>query len=81
LILARTKAEIVFTSSSYLAPLLVRLAGIAAERGCDRMEWEVLDWNEPSIEFYRKLGAQSMDQWTKYRLAGEALQKLACEGG
>jgi len=57
--------------------LLARLARIAAERGCGRMEWEVLDWNESAIQFYKKLGAQPLDQWTKYRLAGEALQRLA----
>jgi GNAT superfamily N-acetyltransferase len=57
--------------------LLARLASIALERGCGRLEWEVLDWNEPSIQFYKKLGAAPMDQWTKYRLTGEALEKLA----
>jgi GNAT superfamily N-acetyltransferase len=56
--------------------LLKRLAGMAVERGCGRMEWEVLDWNEPSIEFYKKLGAVSMDEWTKYRLTGEAIKRL-----
>jgi GNAT superfamily N-acetyltransferase len=57
--------------------LLARLARIAAERSCGRLEWEVLDWNEPSIQFYKRLGAVAMDDWTKYRLAGEALEKLA----
>jgi len=57
--------------------LLRRVAQIAAERGCGRVEWGVLDWNEPSIQFYKKLGAVAMDEWTKYRLDGEALQKLA----
>ena len=57
--------------------LLARLARIATERGCGRVEWEVLDWNEPSIQFYKRLGAVAMDQWTKYRLTGEALEKLA----
>ena len=57
--------------------LLKRLAGIAAERGCGRMEWEVLDWNEPSIRFYKKLGAAPLHDWTKYRLTGEALNGLA----
>jgi len=56
--------------------LLRRLAAIAVERGCGRMEWEVLDWNEPSILFYKKLGAQPMDEWTKYRLTGDALSRL-----
>ena len=57
--------------------LLKRLAGIAAERDCGRMEWEVLDWNQPSIRFYKKLGAAPLHDWTKYRLTGEALNGLA----
>jgi len=57
--------------------LLKRLAKIAAERGCGRFEWEVLDWNEPSILFYKKLGAAPLDDWTKYRLTGDALDALA----
>jgi len=57
--------------------LLKRLAGIAVERRCGRMEWEVLDWNQPSIGFYKKLGAVAMDEWTKYRLTGEALESMA----
>jgi GNAT superfamily N-acetyltransferase len=57
--------------------LMVRVAQIARERGCGRMEWEVLDWNEPSIGFYKRLGAVPMDDWTKYRLIGEALEKLS----
>jgi GNAT superfamily N-acetyltransferase len=57
--------------------LLVRLARIAVERGCGRMEWAVLDWNEPAIGFYRKLGAAPNDDWTTYRLSGEALLDLA----
>ena len=56
--------------------LLQRVARIATERGCGRVEWGVLDWNQPSIEFYKKLGAAPRDQWTKYRLTGEALQRL-----
>ena len=60
--------------------LLIRLAEIAHERGCGRMEWEVLDWNEPSIQFYKKLGAEPMNEWTRYRLAGEALRVLAQRG-
>jgi GNAT superfamily N-acetyltransferase len=56
--------------------LLRALAGLAIERGCGRMEWAVLDWNEPSIGFYKKLGAVSLDDWTTMRLTGEALQKL-----
>jgi GNAT superfamily N-acetyltransferase len=57
--------------------LLKHLARIATERGCGRVEWGVLDWNQPSIEFYKKLGAVPMDEWTKYRLTGEALERLA----
>lgn len=57
--------------------LLKRVATIARERGCARLEWGVLDWNQPAIGFYKKLGAVPMDQWTKYRLTGEALKNLA----
>ena len=57
--------------------LLKRLAAIAVERDCGRMEWAVLDWNEPSIGFYKKLGARPNEEWTVYRLAGEALHNLA----
>lgn len=56
--------------------LLFRVAAIARERGCGRFEWEVLDWNEPSIGFYKSLGAVPMDEWTKYRVTGEALERL-----
>jgi hypothetical protein len=59
--------------------LLAHLARLAVERGCGRMEWWVLDWNTPAIEFYRSLGARAMDEWTVYRLTGEALQRLAGE--
>jgi GNAT superfamily N-acetyltransferase len=57
--------------------LLARLARIAVERGYGRLQWSVLDWNTPSIEFYRSLGAVVMDEWTGYRLSGEALDRLA----
>ncbi len=57
--------------------LLVRLARLARERDCGRLEWWVLDWNEPSIGFYRKLGAVPMDDWTVYRISGTALEDLA----
>ncbi len=57
--------------------LLRRLASIALERDCGRMEWSVLDWNEPSIRFYRQLGAVPMDEWTTYRLTRDAMEKLA----
>ena len=60
----------------YGKALLVRLAGIAVERGCGRLEWSVLDWNKPSIDFYLSLGARPMDEWTVYRLDGAALEQL-----
>jgi GNAT superfamily N-acetyltransferase len=60
--------------------LLAHLAMIAANRGCRRMEWAVLDWNAPAIGFYRALGATPMDEWTVYRLAGDSLTALAAEG-
>jgi GNAT superfamily N-acetyltransferase len=61
----------------YGKELLSALARIAVERLCGRLEWSVLDWNEPSIAFYRALGARPMDEWTTYRLAGEQLKSLA----
>lgn len=57
--------------------LLSRLAAIAVERDCARLEWSVLDWNEPAIGFYKKLGARLMDEWTVMRVDGEALGALA----
>ena len=59
--------------------LLSALARIAVERDCGRLEWAVLDWNENAIGFYRRLGAQVMDEWTTYRLSGEPLAALASE--
>lgn len=59
--------------------LLARLAAIALERGCARLEWWVLDWNEPAIAFYRSLGARPMDEWTVNRVDGDALVTLAAE--
>jgi GNAT superfamily N-acetyltransferase len=61
----------------YGRALLIHLAKIARERGCGRMEWAVLDWNEPAIEFYRKLGAKTMDEWTVFRLTRDGIAKLA----
>jgi len=61
--------------------LLQHLAAIAMERNCGRMEWGVLNWNEPSIQFYKNLGAVPMDEWTKYRLTGKALERLATKAG
>jgi GNAT superfamily N-acetyltransferase len=57
--------------------LLARLAALAVERDCARLEWSVLDWNEPAIAFYRSLGAVAMDEWTVNRVTGEALAALA----
>ncbi len=57
--------------------LLTRLATIASERGYARVEWWVLDWNQPSIDFYRRIGAVAMDEWTVFRLTGPALERLA----
>jgi len=63
----------------YGKALLKRLAQIAAERGCGRLEWWCLDWNKSSIDFYRALGAEPMEDRTVYRIAGETLTKLAQE--
>jgi GNAT superfamily N-acetyltransferase len=57
--------------------LLQHLAQIAVARGCGRMEWSVLNWNEPAIRFYRSLGARPMDEWTVYRLTGSTLREVA----
>jgi GNAT superfamily N-acetyltransferase len=57
--------------------LLAAVARRAIERGCERLDWAVLDWNEPAIRFYRSLGAITLDHWTLYRLAGEALTATA----
>ena len=61
----------------YGKALLQELAGIAVERGCGRLEWACLDWNTPSIDFYRSVGAEPLDDWTTYRVTGETLRKLA----
>jgi GNAT superfamily N-acetyltransferase len=61
----------------YGRALLVELGKIARDRGCGRMEWAVLNWNEPAIKFYRALGAKPMDEWTVYRLTGEGINDLA----
>jgi GNAT superfamily N-acetyltransferase len=57
--------------------LLLHVAALANERGCGRLEWAVLDWNKPAIEFYRGLGARAMDEWTLYRVSGEPLAALS----
>lgn len=59
--------------------LLIELARLAVERGCARLEWAVLDWNEPSIGFYESLGARAMDEWTVMRVDGAALGALAVQ--
>ncbi|MGI8821552.1 MAG: GNAT family N-acetyltransferase [Chthoniobacterales bacterium] len=63
----------------YGRALLEELARIARERGCGRMEWAVLDWNEPAIQFYRKLGARAMEEWTVFRLEQDGIGALAKE--
>ena len=63
----------------YGKALLRQLAAIAVERGCGRLEWSCLDWNQPSIDFYLSLGAAQMDCWTTYRLEGDTLEALANE--
>jgi len=64
----------------YGKALLQKLAQIALERGCGRLEWSCLDWNKPSIDFYLSLDAKPMDEWTVYRLAGDTLSRLANGG-
>src|SRR6266481_5864304 len=65
----------------YGRALLVELAKIARDRGCGRMEWAVLDWNEPAIKFYRSLDAQPMHEWTVFRLTCDEIAKLADAAG
>lgn len=61
----------------YGRALLARLARIAQDHRCGRMEWAVLDWNDPAIQFYRKLGAEPMSEWTVFRLTSDGIAKLA----
>lgn len=61
--------------------LLRHLAALCRERGYGRLEWSVLNWNEPSIQFYKRLGAVPLDEWTRYRLAGDSLRALGEEMG
>ena len=61
----------------YGKALLKYLARLCAERGCGRLEWTCLNWNTPSLDFYRALGAETMDEWTSLRVSGKALQRLA----
>lgn len=66
-----------YRGKGYGKGLLAALAKIALERGCGRLEWVCLDWNKPSIDFYKSLGAMPMDDWTIYRVAGDTLTALA----
>ena len=66
-----------YRGKGYGKAILKKLASVAVERGCGRLEWWCLDWNKPSIDFYRSLGAEPMDDWTVYRIAGETLTNLA----
>lgn len=67
----------VYRGKGYGKALLSRLAAIAVERQCGRLEWSCLDWNKPSIEFYKLMGAKPMDEWTVYRLTGDTLTAMA----
>ena len=66
-----------FRGSGVGRALLVRLARLAKERNCGRLEWSVLDWNEPAIGFYDRIGAAPVSGWTVYRVTGDALEELA----
>jgi len=68
-----------FRRRGFGGALLRHVAKLAKQRNCGRLEWSVLDWNEPAINFYRKLGALPMSEWTVFRVTGEALTKLADE--
>ena len=68
-----------YRGMGYGKALLCRLAAIAKEEGCGRLAWWCLDWNKPSIDFYKSMGAEPMEDWTVYRVAGETLDKLAEE--
>jgi GNAT superfamily N-acetyltransferase len=63
----------------YGRALLLHVARLAKQRGCGRLEWSVLDWNQPAIDFYKKLGALPMNEWTVFRVAGKSLDELAAE--
>lgn len=66
-----------YRGKGYGKALLKKLASLAVERGCGRLEWWCLDWNKPSIDFYHSLGAEPMSDWTVYRIAGDTLTNLA----
>lgn len=66
-----------YRGKGYGKAVLKKLAAVTVERGCGRLEWSCLDWNRPSIDFYLSLGAEAMDEWTKYRLSGKTLEEMA----
>ena len=66
-----------YRGKGYGKALLKKLAEIAVERGCGRLEWSCLDWNKPSIDFYLSLGTEQMSDWTTYRITGDTLRKMA----
>ena len=66
-----------YRGKGYGKAILKKLAAIAVERGCGRLEWWCLDWNKPGIDFYLSLGAEPMDDWTVYRITGDTLSNLA----
>ncbi len=66
-----------YRGMGYGKAILKKLASIAVERGCGRLEWWCLDWNKPSIDFYLSLGSEPMSDWTVYRIAGDTLRQLA----
>lgn len=66
-----------YRGKGYGKVLIKKLASIAVERNCGRLEWWCLDWNKPSIDFYLSLGAEPMDEWTVYRITGDTLKRLA----
>jgi len=68
-----------YRGRGYGKAILQRLAKITLEKGCGRLEWAYLDWNRPSIDFYRSLGAVALEDWTVYRVSGETLERLAEE--
>ena len=68
-----------YRGKGYGKATLQRLAQIAVERGCGRLEWSCLDWNQPSIDFYLSLGAEPMEEWTVYRLTGDTLTQMAAQ--
>ena len=68
-----------YRGRGYGKGILKKLAAIALERGCGRLDWWCLDWNKPSIDFYLSLGAEPMSDWTVYRIAGDTLRKLGGE--